>query len=59
MSKEAREYKDNLFRFIFGRDEKDSKEAALSLYNALNNTSYTDLSKVEVIKASGGESASG
>lgn len=33
-----RQYKDNLFRFIFGHH----KEHALSLYNAINNTDYKD-----------------
>ena len=35
-----REYRDRLFRFIFGRSEK--KEWTLSLYNAVNGTCYTD-----------------
>ena len=35
-----REYKDRLFKFIFGNPEK--KEWTLSLYNAMNNSSYTD-----------------
>lgn len=33
-----KEYKDRLFRFLFGREE--NKEYTLSLYNALNGTSY-------------------
>ena len=33
-----RQHKDRLFRFIFG----ESKENALSLYNALNHSNYTD-----------------
>ncbi len=33
-----REHKDRLFRFIFGKEEH--KEYLLSLYNALNNTTY-------------------
>ncbi len=39
-----REYKDRLFRFIFGREE--NKAWALSLYNAVNNTDYTDESQM-------------
>ena len=35
-----REYRDRLFRFIFGRSEK--KEWTLSLYNAVNGSHYTD-----------------
>ena len=34
------EYKDRLFCFIFG--SKEHKDWTLSLYNAVNNTSYTD-----------------
>lgn len=37
-----REYKDRLFKAIFGRDTDESKRWRLSLYNALNGTSYTD-----------------
>lgn len=40
-----REYKDRLFRFLFGREE--NKEYALSLYNALNGTSYTNADELE------------
>ena len=40
-SKDAqREYKDRVFRFIFGNPQK--KEWALSLYNAVNGTAYTN-----------------
>ena len=35
-----REYKDRLFKFIFGNPEK--KEWTLSLYNAMNGSHYTD-----------------
>jgi len=35
-----REYRDRLFKFIFGNPEK--KEWTLSLYNAVNGTCYTD-----------------
>ena len=37
-----REYRDRLFKAIFGRDNEQSKKWRLELYNALNNTSYTD-----------------
>ncbi len=33
-----RQYKDSLFRFIFGREE--NKQNLLDLYNALNNSNY-------------------
>ena len=39
----AREYKDRLFKFIF----KD-KEKLLSLYNALNDTHYTNPEEIEI-----------
>jgi len=35
-----REYKDRLFKFIFGNP--DNKQWTLSLYNAMNGTDYTD-----------------
>ncbi len=38
---ENKEYKDRLFKFIFGSPE--NKEWALSLYNAVNGTSYTEV----------------
>ena len=37
-----REYKDRLFKAIFGRDTEERKRWRLDLYNALNNTSYSD-----------------
>ena len=40
-----REFKDRLFRFVFGNEEY--KEFALSLYNAINGSSYTDASDLE------------
>lgn len=40
-----REYKDRLFKFIFGSPE--NKEWTLSLYNAINGTHYTDASAIE------------
>ena len=38
--------KDRLFCYIFGREEH--KEWTLSLYNAINGTSYDDPSEVEI-----------
>jgi len=35
-----RQYKDRLFKFIFGNPE--NKEWTLSLYNAVNGSSYTN-----------------
>lgn len=40
-----RNVKDRLFRFLFEHD----KEALLQLYNALNGTTYTDASALEVV----------
>ncbi|MBP5157839.1 MAG: hypothetical protein ILP18_08225, partial [Treponema sp.] len=37
-----REYKDRLFKAVFGRDTEQSKRWRLDLYNALNGTGYTD-----------------
>ncbi len=42
--KANRRYKDRLFRFLF-RDKKD----LLELYNAVNESSYTDAEKLEII----------
>lgn len=41
-----RQYKDRLFRLIFGSEK--NKGYLLDLYNALNNTSYTDESLLEI-----------
>ena len=41
-----KEYKDRLFCLLFGKEEY--KENILSLYNALNNTAYTDVGHVEI-----------
>lgn len=38
-----REYKDRLFKFIFGRDTPQSKKWLLSLYNALNHSHHTNI----------------
>lgn len=40
-----RQYKDRLFKYIFGNPEK--KEWALSLYNAMNGTNYTNPDELE------------
>lgn len=37
-----REYRDRLFKAIFGRDNEQSKKWRLELYNALNDTRYAD-----------------
>ena len=42
LSKPKREYKDRLFKAIFGRNTEESKRWRLDLYNALNDTAYTD-----------------
>jgi len=41
-----RQYKDRLFRLIFGSEK--NKRFLLDLYNALNNTSYTDEDQLEI-----------
>ncbi len=47
MSEEVnREHKDRLFCFIFGRAE--NKAWTLSLYNAVNGTSYSDPADIEI-----------
>ncbi|MBP5438567.1 MAG: hypothetical protein J6Y30_11375, partial [Treponema sp.] len=43
-----REYKDRLFKAIFGRNTEESKRWRLELYNALNGTSYTDPDALKV-----------
>ena len=40
-----KKYKDRLFRFLFG--SKENKEYALSLYNALNGTGYTNADELQ------------
>ena len=40
------QYKDRLFRLLFGREEY--KENVLSLYNALNGSDYKDVSELEL-----------
>ena len=45
MTEVAREYKDRLFTFIFGREE--NREWTLSLYNAINQSSYANPDAIE------------
>ena len=46
MSNVNRQYKDRLFRRLFGSIEM--KDNILSLYNALNNSEYTDADELEL-----------
>lgn len=46
--KTQREYKDRLFKAIFGRETEESKRWRLDLYNALNDTNYTDPNALEL-----------
>jgi len=39
---------DHLFIAIFGKDTERSKRWRLELYNALNNTNYTDPESLEI-----------
>ena len=43
----TRDYKDTLFTDLFS-----DKENALSLYNALNQTSYTNVEELEIVTLS-------
>ncbi len=43
-----REYKDTLFRAIFGKEDERSKKWRLNLYNALNDTNYTNPDDLEL-----------
>ena len=43
-----KEYKDRLFKAIFGRDTEQSKRWRLDLYNALNDSNYTDPDALEL-----------
>lgn len=40
-----KQYKDALFKFIFGSEER--KEFTLALYNALNGTKYKDSTQIK------------
>ena len=50
MAKESinREYKDRLFKYIFGNEKH--KDLTLSLYNAINNTHYDCIDDIEELK---------
>ena len=41
-----RKYKDSLFRLLFGREE--NKHSLLDLYNALNNSNYTNIDDLTI-----------
>ena len=47
-SKANRNHKDSLFRFIFNGEDDRRKGWLLSLYNALNNSNYTDINDLEI-----------
>ncbi len=42
------EYKDRLFKFIFGKDTEQSKRWRLQLYNALNGTDFKDPDELKI-----------
>ena len=46
--KAKRDYKDTLFRFIFKGEDDRSKRWLLSLYNALNDSNYTDINELQI-----------
>ncbi len=46
--KPNKQYRDRLFKAIFGRDTEQSKRWRLDLYNALNGTHYSDPDALEV-----------
>ena len=46
--KAKRDYKDTLFRFIFKGEDDRSKRWLLSLYNALNDSNYTDINDLKI-----------
>ncbi len=46
MSGIQREYKDRLFNFLFGSEE--IKAWTLSLYNAINQSHYSDASQIQI-----------
>ena len=47
-TKAKRDYKDTLFRFIFKGEDDRSKRWLLSLYNALNDSNYTDINDLQI-----------
>ena len=46
MGNANKEYKDRLFHFLFGREER--KEWTLSLYNAVRGSGYTDKDNIQI-----------
>ena len=46
--KAKRDYKDTLFRYIFKGEDDRSKRWLLSLYNALNDSNYTDINELKI-----------
>ncbi len=46
MGNANKEYKDRLFHFLFGREER--KEWTLSLYNAVRGSDYTDKESIQI-----------
>ena len=46
--KAKRDYKDTLFRYIFKGENDRSKRWLLSLYNALNDSNYTDINDLKI-----------
>lgn len=46
MAVDNTQYKDRLFNFLFGSEE--NKAWTLSLYNAVNQSSYTDPAAIEI-----------
>ena len=44
----AHNHKDNLFRYIFSGEDERSRGWLLSLYNALNNSNYTDSAALRI-----------
>ena len=46
--KAKRDYKDTLFRYIFKGEDDRSKRWLLSLYNALNDSNYTDINDLKI-----------
>ena len=46
--KAKRDYKDTLFRFIFKGEDDRSKRWLLSLYNAINDSNYTNINDLQI-----------
>ena len=47
MAEDQRQYRDRLFNFIFGSEE--NRAWTLSLYNAVNGSSYTDADAIQIM----------